>query len=212
MAFSWRITVFQKSVLWNPYFYSVLGGARILGRVVQNIFLTEQLKHRNCWLITENFLGGVFWFFFLFCCPCFFCFFLFSFVTFLNLKKPQKTVFPFEKRAVLLNFQCLPFFLLRILPPLFLFLCLSLSLSLYLSLSLSLALFVFPSLFVVFFVSLFCLFLYFSSLLCFVHEKKNIRKITLDVFFPRQCFLFCWCSVLFFFQIPLPYLCFFPVF
>ena len=84
-------------------------------------------------------------------------------------------------------------------PPLFLFLCLSLSLSLSCSfLSSFLVILVFVS-----------FFLFLPSCLLF-HERRTLENY-IRRFFPRQFFLFCWCSVLFFFQIPLSYLCFFPV-
>ena len=69
MAVSWRTIVFSKSCSLEPLFYSVLGGARVLGQVVKRGNFGHPQKRKN-WLISEKLFFGYF-------SVCFFCFFVY---------------------------------------------------------------------------------------------------------------------------------------
>ena len=102
-------------------------------------------------------------------------------------------------------FECLPLFLLSLFcPPPF---SISLSLSLFCSCPFFfLLVFLFCFLLVLVFVSLFN---FLSSLLWF-HERNNIKIFNCNFFF-INLFSFLWFPVLFFFQIPFSYLCYFLI-
>ena len=73
MAVSWRISVFQKLVCWNPYFYSVLGVRAFWAKLSKKaIFGHPPKKKEN---LTDNWKAP----FLVFLCFCTFCFFVFVF-------------------------------------------------------------------------------------------------------------------------------------
>ena len=144
---------------------------------------------------------------FVFFFVCFFLCFLFFFCWFLSLFLIEKPCFP-PKKWHFCFFQCFPFFLPSLVwPPPF-----SLSLSLSLSLSfLSSFLLVFPFCFLWAPCCLSLSFLFVSSSLLF-HEKNNIKIFNYKVFVHQSFLIFVDFLSAFFFQIPFPYLCFFPDF
>ena len=88
MAVSWRTTVFQKLVCWNPYFYSVLEVPAFWAKLSKKAIFGHPPKKKE--ILTDNW-KALFWvflcfftfcFFFLVFLVCFFCGFLF-FVSFL---------------------------------------------------------------------------------------------------------------------------------
>ena len=196
MAVSWRKSVFQKMGCWNPYFYSVFGGA-LFGPSCQKRDILDTHQERKMWLITEKFFG-------VFLCLFSFCFLFFVFIVLgglcffwgfkgqvswpkgpphLALKPPYCNFCLFLFPWLLIqkgSFSpktghfCLYFSVS---------LCFSLAFSLaspflIFSFSVSLLLFSFflPSClsFCFLLVPCFCLFLYFSFVLAF-HEKNNIK-------------------------------------
>ena len=80
MAVSWRITVFQKLVCWNPYFYSVLGVRAFWAKLSKKAIFGHPPKKRKFWLITEKPFFGYFCDFLVF--VSFLGFFLFVFFLF----------------------------------------------------------------------------------------------------------------------------------
>ena len=80
MAVSWRITVFQKLVCWNPYFYSVLGVRAFWAKLSKKAIFGHPPKKKN--ILTDNW-KALFWYFLCFFTFCFFffvflvCFFVF---------------------------------------------------------------------------------------------------------------------------------------
>ena len=97
MAVSWRITVFQKLVCWNPYFYSVLGLRDFWAKLSKKGNFWTPPQKRKFWLITEKlffwyfcvFLVFVFFFFVFLVFVSFFLFFLFVFCFFFGGFKGQ---------------------------------------------------------------------------------------------------------------------------
>ena len=67
MAVSWRTSVCQKRLCWNPYFYSVFFGCAFVGQVVKKGKFWTHTKKRKNWLITEKLFFGYFYVFKLFC-------------------------------------------------------------------------------------------------------------------------------------------------
>ena len=194
MAVAWRITVFQNLVLWNPIFRVFLGCARFgrswqkcffYRQKTHEILIDNRKAHFLFLFLFLLFLffgglkGQVRW-------PknpphlalnppyCFFFLFLFWRVgpPHLALNPPffllfacnSKKMFPSRKRAFLLNFQCLPFFLLSIFPPPFFSFAVSCP---FLSSFLLFFLFCFILL------PRFCRILSFSSFLAFVSWKEQ---------------------------------------
>ena len=95
MAVSWRITVFQKLVCWDPYFYSVLGVRAFWAKLSKKGNFWTPPKKRKFWLIIEKLFFWyfcVFYFLFLLFCfflVCFFCFFVSCLVCFFGGFKGQ---------------------------------------------------------------------------------------------------------------------------
>ena len=80
MAVSWRITVFQKLVCWNPYFYSVLGVRVFWAKFSKKGIFGHPQKIRYFWLIAAKLIFFDMFFvffvlFYFFCCFCCFGFF-----------------------------------------------------------------------------------------------------------------------------------------
>ena len=66
MAVSWRTTVFQKMLCWNPYFHSVFGGALFGPSSQKREMLDTHQKKKKNWLMTEKLIFKYFCVFFLF--------------------------------------------------------------------------------------------------------------------------------------------------
>ena len=148
MAVSWRISVFQKLVCWNPYFYR----CALFGPSCQEREILDPHQKRGIWLITEKLIFGYFWLLllclgsgevarratslgpkpslFFWVCFVLFYYFCFPFLLFNN----QDLLFPPKRHFCLLVSVSLCFSLVFCFTSLFdsLFLCLSLSLSLVL--------------------------------------------------------------------------------
>ena len=237
MAVSWRITVFQKLVCWNPIFI-VFWGCAFSGPSCQKKGIFGQKPKKK--FLTDNWKAHFLTFFVFFVLSIFL--FLFFFVVFGGFKGQVR--WPEGPPHLALNppywfclFVCLFFLvvfsflslLLSEKKPIFpikkAFFCLFLSVSLCfswaffwastcsisLSLSLScsfLSFFLLVFLVLLSFGSLFFSRSFFFCLLCFLfHETNNIKRFNCKVFLHQSCVFFGFLSC-FLFQIPFSYLCF----
>ena len=218
-----------KKICWNPYFYSVLGCALFGPSCQKREILDTHPKKGKIWLITEKLIFEYFLVFIFFCFSFlfFFCFVVFVFfggfkgalnplicffglffflVPFPFFVVNRKALFPPQEWHFLFIFECPPFFLHRLFwPPPF---SLVLSLSLFFSFLPSFLSFFFAFFWFLVFVAFFLLV---SSLLLF-HERNNIKIFNYKGIVHQSFLMFVGFLSSFFFQIPFPYLCFFPAF